>query len=99
LDRFEVITPTDPAKTLGRFHARAGACFYMAFAESSRMGEVEARSAGDAITVERDAGAGPGDPPDQAWLHPPALGGMMLGLSRPTLAWRWSGAPERVSHG
>jgi hypothetical protein len=30
------------------------------------------------------------------FLHPSALGGPMLGLSRPTQAWQWSGHPERV---
>jgi len=33
---------------------------------------------------------------DTIFLHPPSLGGTMLGLSRPTLAWQWSGHPERV---
>jgi hypothetical protein len=34
---------------------------------------------------------------DQIWLHPATLGGMMLGLSRPSMAWSWSGSPERVT--
>jgi hypothetical protein len=39
---------------------------------------------------------GDGRGADTVFLHPPALGGMMLGLSRPTMAWQWSGHPERV---
>src|SRR5208282_219750 len=37
LHRFEVITPTDMAKTMGRYYARERASFYMAFAERARM--------------------------------------------------------------
>jgi len=97
LDRFEVITPDDPAKTMGRFFARFGESYYMAFAESHALAEIEARAA------EQEAGTTavplvaerPGAP-HTLFLHPPALGGMMLGLSRPTQAWQWSGHPERV---
>lgn len=97
LARFEVITPNDPAKTMGRFFTRFGETFYMAFAESAALAPIEERA--------RDRGIGftpvpPGDragrPADTLFLHPPALGGAMLGLSRPTLAWQWSGHPERV---
>lgn len=98
LDRFEVITPTDMAKTLGRYHAREGASFYMAYAESQAVGRIEraARAEHIGLTLDsREAHRSDRDP-EQIWLHPPALGGMMLGLSRPTLAWRWSGHSERV---
>jgi hypothetical protein len=98
LHRFEVITPTDRQKTMGRFYAREGASFYMAFAESACMAEIERRaSAADAgMTVDRPAGRAPDRSADQMWLHPPSLGGVMLGISRPSMAWRWSGHPERV---
>jgi hypothetical protein len=33
---------------------------------------------------------------DNLFIHPKALGGMMLGVSRATHAWTWSGHPERV---
>jgi hypothetical protein len=99
LHRFEVITPTDPAKTMGRYYAREGASFYMAFAESAAMTSIEdaANSAKAGITVDRPAARAARLTADQLWLHPPALGGMMLGVSRPTMAWRWSGHPERVA--
>ena len=97
LGRFEVITPNDPANTMGRFFTHVGEAFYMAFAESAALAAIEerARERGDGFT------ALPPDPrerrtADTIFLHPPALGGMMLGLSRPTLAWQWSGHPERV---
>jgi hypothetical protein len=98
LHRFEVITPIDKTKTMGRFHAREGASFYMAFAESARMARIkrEAKKASAGITVDRPASRPETATADQLWLHPPALGGMMLGISRPSMAWRWSGHPERV---
>jgi len=97
LGRFEVITPDDAAKTMGRFYARFGECFYMAFAESHSLAAIEARAREQGVGVtpvspdgDQTGGA------DTLFLHPPALGGMMLGLSRPTQAWQWSGHPERV---
>jgi hypothetical protein len=98
LHRFEVITPTDMAKTMGRYYAREGASFYMAFAESGAMTKIEgaAKGAQAGITIDRPAARANTLTADQLWLHPPALGGMMLGVSRPTMAWRWSGHPERV---
>ncbi len=97
LDRIEVITPRDPAKTMGRFFSRRGESLYMAFAESGELASIEerARELGAGFTPvvneKRDA---PGA--DTLFLHPPALGGMMLGLSRRSYAWSWSGSPERV---
>jgi hypothetical protein len=96
LHRFEVITPIDPDKTMGRYHAREGTGFYMAFAEAPDMGAIEAASNGIGITIDRPATRPAGLNSDQLWLHPPSLGGMMLGVSRPTMAWQWSGHPERV---
>ena len=97
LHRFEVIHPTDPTKTMGRFFDRVGESFYMAFAESDSLVEIESRAQqrGDGFTSEppadrRERG------PHTVFLHPASLGGMMLGISRPTEAWRWSGHPERV---
>jgi hypothetical protein len=96
LHRFEVITPIDPEKTMGRYHAREGTGFYMAFAEAPDMGAIEAASDGQGITIDRPVSRQADLNSDQLWLHPPSLGGMMLGVSRPTMAWQWSGHPERV---
>jgi catechol 2,3-dioxygenase-like lactoylglutathione lyase family enzyme len=98
LHRFEVITPVDRQKTMGRFYSREGASFYMAFGESARMAHIErgAREADAGMTVERPPARAASCTADQMWLHPASLGGIMLGISRPTMAWRWSGHPERV---
>lgn len=94
LDRLEIIRPFDASKTMGRFHARRGDCLYMAYAESSDAASIRtqciAHAPGD-WTGPRDAPV-----PDNLFLHPRALGGMMLGVSRTTFAWTWSGHPDWV---
>lgn len=100
LDRFEVITPEVPENTMGRYFSKFGESLYMCFAETGRLPEVEARcieaGAGHTRVPSRDQRDGP---PDTVFVHPAALGGMMLGLSRRTVAWVWSGHPERVVRG
>lgn len=95
LHRFEVIHPYEAHKTMGRFFDRFGESFYMAFAESRAIAKIQerARELGVGFTAEPVTGDGG---PDTLFLHPQALGGIMLGLSGPTIAWRWSGHPERV---
>jgi catechol 2,3-dioxygenase-like lactoylglutathione lyase family enzyme len=96
LHRFEVITPIDRDKTMGRYHAREGACFYMGFAEASDLLDVERQIRPGGVTIDRPEGRRADQAPDQVWIHPPTLGGVMLGVSRPSMAWMWSGHPERV---
>lgn len=104
LDRVEIITPTDPQKTLGRFFGKLGPCFYMAYAETGRTGAVRERlleHAPEDWTRDSSedrrrekAGEPKSDAPENLWIHPKALGGMMLGVSRTGYAWTWSGRPE-----
>jgi hypothetical protein len=98
LHRFEMICPRSNKTTMGRYFERQGDSFYMCFAESRDLLGIErrAQAAGAGLTVDRPAGRRADQPADQMWVHPPALGGVMLGLSRPTMAWTWSGHPERV---
>lgn len=61
----------------------------MCFAEAGNLAAVadRVRDAGGGITPVED---------HTLFIHPQALGGVMLGLSRRTYAWTWSGRPERV---
>jgi hypothetical protein len=101
LDRFELITPRRAANTMGRFFDRLGASLYMAFGESGQLATIEERAR------ERGAGFTAEPAPDRRdqrgahtlFLHPSALGGAMLGLSRPGWAWMWSGKPDRAEAG
>lgn len=98
LDRLEMITPNRPGNTMHRFFERIGGGLYMCFAESGYLGEIEqrARSAGLGHTAVPKPDARDALGAHTVFLHPPSLGGMMLGLSRRSYAWTWSGHPERV---
>jgi hypothetical protein len=98
LDRLEMITPRVPDNTMGRFFARRGDCFYMAFAECGQLAAIEERALerGSDFTAVPPRDKRSADEIHTIFLHPSATGGMMLGLSRRTFAWSWSGQPERV---
>ncbi|MBD3646920.1 MAG: hypothetical protein HUJ31_05580, partial [Pseudomonadales bacterium] len=98
LDRFEIITPNNPENTMGRYFKKFGEGYYMAFAESDQLVDIEqkAREAGLGHTPVRPNDRPEGQTADTVFLHPPTLGGMMLGISRPTMAWSWSGQPDKV---
>jgi len=101
LDRIEVIRPSEPDKTMGRFFERHGETLYMAFAEADGLAGIEekARALGAKVTAMGGSGGDNEQGPDTLFVHPPALGGMMLGLSRRGYAWTWSGRPERATVG
>jgi hypothetical protein len=94
LDRVETVTPGDRAKTMGRFFARQGPSLYMCYAEARDTALLRERLAEHAPghwTGPRDGAA-----PDNLFIHPQALHGVLLGVSRESVAWTWSGHPERV---
>jgi hypothetical protein len=94
LDRIEVITPFDAGKTMGRFFARRGPSLYMCYAEADDLPALRARL----LEHAPQDWTGPRDGPlDNLFIHPKALGGMMMGVSRTTFGWTWSGRPERVA--
>ena len=101
LHRFELITPHVAENTMGRFFARFGESLYMAFAESGELPAVAERAAAAGVghTPVPPLAECEGDGPHTLFLHPSALGGMMLGLSRRGFAWTWSGHPERAREG
>ncbi|MEQ8378858.1 hypothetical protein [Parvibaculum sp.] len=98
LHRLEVIEPTVAGTTMDRYFRKFGQSLYMAFAETSDINLIQERAeaAGAGFTVDRPDDRPAHLPSDQLWLHPKWLGGMMLGLSRPSMAWAWSGNPDRV---
>lgn len=94
LDRIETVTPFDRKRPMGRFFGRQGPCLYMFYAEARDGAALRARvleHAPEAYSGPREGGA-----PDNFWIHPRALGGALMGASRETFAWTWSGHPERV---
>jgi len=93
LDRVEIIHPYDETKTMGRFFHRRGPCLYMCYGESDRADEIRERARSHAAKDWTGPDEGT---VDNLFLHPKALAGVMLGVSRTSFAWTWSGSPERV---
>ena len=92
LHRIETINPFDRTKTMGRYFDRYGPRLYMCYGETDRLPELRNR------VKELAPGDWTGSDTDQngLFVHPRALGGVMLGVSRETYAWTWSGRPDRV---
>lgn len=94
LDRIELAEAHDTAFPMGRFTAKHGDGLYMCYIETNDLADIIARlekhgrswTRRTTTTIERDG----------LWIHPSALNGVLLGVSRSTLAWGWSGNPERV---
>jgi len=98
LDRIELSQVVKPASAMGRWVARRGDSLYMGYLETDDVPglvqRLEARGArwtprGADARIERDG----------LWIHPSALHGLLLGVSRTTLAWEWSGRPQLVRPG
>jgi hypothetical protein len=92
LDRIETIRPTDLTKTMGRFFDRFGPTMYMCYGETDDVSAIRARAK---ELAPNDWTGDDEEKPDGMFIHPSALGGVMLGISRTTHAWTWSGYPDR----
>jgi len=91
LDRIELTQITEPSLAMGRYYARRGESVYMCYVETDDVRalqrRLEARGA-------RYAGRSDDPNPEGLFIHPTALHGMLMGVSRTNLAWAWSGRPE-----
>jgi len=94
LDRIETVTPFDRKKTMGRFFARQGPSLYMFYAEARDTVALRERLLEHAPSAW--TGVLEGAAPDNLFVHPTVLHGALLGVSRESVAWTWSGHPERV---
>jgi len=95
LDRIETIHPYDRDKTMGRYFDRFGAGLYMCYGECDDLAGLRERL----MELVPDDWTGPREGPlDGLFIHPKALGGVMLGVSRTTFAWSWSGSPDRIQN-
>ena len=91
LDRIELTQITEPSLAMGRFFSRRGQSIYMCYVETDDVAAVQGRleERGARYTGRSD------DPnPEGLFIHPSALHGMLMGVSRTNLAWTWSGRPE-----
>ena len=94
LDRVETVTPYDRDKAMGRFFARRGPCLYMFYAECAQVRALRTRL--EAEIPDRWIGVRDVAVPDNLFIPPAALDRVLLGVSRESVAWRWSGAPEKA---
>jgi catechol 2,3-dioxygenase-like lactoylglutathione lyase family enzyme len=95
LDRIE-ITQTRDAKAMDRFFQRRGPGLYMCYAETDDVEALAARlrNRGARFAQSEDRPADTG-----LFIHPSALHGMLMGISRTNYAWVWSGHPELAGQG
>ncbi len=91
LDRIELSQITEPSLAMGRFAARRGQSIYMGYVETDDVRAVQKRLEARGA---RYAGRSDDPNPEGLFIHPTALHGMLLGVSRANLAWTWSGRPE-----
>lgn len=95
LDRIELSQVVDAESAMGRWVAKRGDSLYMGYVEAHDVDDIVRR------LEETAARWTPrGDSRDEEhgglWVHPASLHGLLLGVSRTTLAWEWSGRPDLV---
>ncbi len=89
LDRIELTQTTEQSLAMGRFFARRGESIYMCFAETENIRPIaEGLKARGARYMADEDFVG------SMFIHPSALCGMLMGISRTNEAWKWSGRPE-----
>jgi catechol 2,3-dioxygenase-like lactoylglutathione lyase family enzyme len=91
LDRIELVQVTQREAAMGRFFQRRGESIYMSYAECPDPAALveRLRSRSVRFTAPPDD-----DDPDNLWIHPSGLTGVLLGVSRTNHGWTWSGRPE-----
>jgi 4-hydroxyphenylpyruvate dioxygenase-like putative hemolysin len=93
LDRIELSQITDPNMPMGRFMTRRGGeTLYMCYIECESVGPIARRL--DAKGLRYARGGENTHNPDNMFIHPTALHGVLMGCSRTNAAWVWSGHPE-----
>lgn len=91
LDRIEVVTTFEGSGAMDRFRQKRGDGLYMCYIETDDVKAMEAR------LQEANLRYAPGEGrPDgtNIFIHPQALFGMLMGVSKTMYGWTWSGHPE-----
>ncbi|MCB4321524.1 VOC family protein [Alcaligenes sp. 13f] len=94
LDRIELSEAHDPAFAMGRFSAKRGDALYMCYVQTDDLADVIARLEAHGKKWTRRTQTP--QERDGLWIHPSALNGVLMGVSRHSLAWQWSGRPDWV---
>lgn len=96
LDRIELSQVVDPSSAMGRWVSKRGDSLYMCYVETHDTDDIIARLQEDGARWT-PRGERREDEHEGLWVHPSALHGLLLGISRTTLAWEWSGRPDLVA--
>jgi len=93
LDRIELSQMTDWERPMGRFmKRRGGQTPYMCYVEAESVDPICERLDKKGMRYAR--GGENTHNPDNMFLHPATLHGVLMGCSRTNAAWVWSGHPE-----
>jgi hypothetical protein len=76
---------------MGRFAAKRGQSIYMCYVETDDVAGVIERCEHRGARYARRPDE---HNPEGLFIHPSALHGVLMGVSRTNLAWLWSGRPE-----
>ena len=98
LDRIELSQITDPHQPMGRFMTRRGGeTLYMCYIEVEAIAPIAERM--KAKGLRHTSGGEHSGGETNMFIHPTALHGVLMGVSRTNWAWTWSGRPELAGKG
>jgi catechol 2,3-dioxygenase-like lactoylglutathione lyase family enzyme len=91
LDRVEVVQTYEGSGAMDRFYRKRGPSLYMCYIETDDVNGLAARL--EANNLRYAAGENRPDGTN-IFIHPSALFGMLMGVSKTMYGWAWSGHPE-----
>jgi len=91
LDRIEVVTTYEGSGAMDRFYRKRGDSLYMCYIETDDVNALAARLEANHLRYAPGEGRPDGT---NIFVHPQALFGMLMGVSKTMYGWAWSGHPE-----
>ena len=91
LDRVEVVSTYEGSGAMDRFYRKRGDSLYMCYIETDDVFAMQARLEANNLRYAPGEGRPDGT---NIFIHPQALFGMLMGVSKTMYGWAWSGHPE-----
>lgn len=95
LDRIELSQVTRDDVPMGRWVKKHGDSLYMCYCETHDIAALTERFREAGVRWTPRSGD-PADEPDGFWTDPRDMHGLLMGVSRDTAGWDWSGHPDAV---